>query len=195
MATDTLLLRKAVVCGSGLVYWGGVLVQARRIRRRIGRSPNLRPRTAKEKALWMGWIIVILGWILQPLFLHSAPTRYWAGLLGVGLIVLGYAATLWTYSVMGSSWRLGVDPCEKNKLVTTGPFSAVRHPIYVFQIIMLIGVFLLLPTALSLAILIVHFICVLIKTHDEEAYLETIYGDEYKQYKTRTGRLFPKFAA
>jgi protein-S-isoprenylcysteine O-methyltransferase Ste14 len=192
MATDTLLLRQTLVCGSGLVYWGGVLVQARRIRRRIGRSPNLRPRTPKEKALWMGWMIVILGWILQPFFLRSAPTMHLALVIGVSFILLGYAATLWTYSVMGSSWRLGVDPHEKNKLVTSGPFSAVRHPIYVFQMIMLIGVFLLLPTALSLAILIIHFVCVMIKTHDEEAYLETIYGNDYRNYKARTGRLFPK---
>lgn len=95
---------------------------------------------------------------------------------------------------MGSSWRLGVDPNERNKLITTGPFHTIRHPIYVFQILMLAGVFLLLPTLVSLAMLTIHFICVLIKTHDEETYLESIYGEEYRNYKARTGRLFPRLA-
>jgi protein-S-isoprenylcysteine O-methyltransferase Ste14 len=54
---------------------------------------------------------------------------------------------------------------------------------------------LLLPTWLSLLIVLVHAVCVLIKATDEESYLLTAHGDEYRAYRSRTGRLFPKWPA
>ena len=48
MGGQELLLRQAVVAGSGMVYWAGVLILARRVRQQIGRSPNMTPRGAKE---------------------------------------------------------------------------------------------------------------------------------------------------
>jgi len=219
--TDDFVLRRAVVSCSGLIYWAGVLIQARRIRRHIGRSPNLKPRGLKERLLWAGWFIVVLTWILQPLLVAvpgtgSAKQRWildfltpevlltkevglWTALLspstliaGLILIVAGYAGTLWCYRAMGDSWRIGVNKTEKNALITLGPYRAVRHPIYLFQIVMLAGAFFLLPTILSLAILLFHFLCVLIKAADEEAYLLSIHGQLYKDYLSQTGGLFPK---
>src|SRR4051812_28168745 len=111
-----LLVRRALVSASGLIYWIGVLIQARRVRRHIGHSPNLKPRGSKERLLWFGWFIVIASWILQPFFLKSpsgasagwgfdlglwtsllTPTTLCAGLL---LVVAGYACTIWCYRAM-----------------------------------------------------------------------------------------------
>ena len=63
MSAEELLLRKAFVSGSALIYWAGVLIQARRVRKKIGRSPNLTPRSAKERMLWLGWLLVVATWI------------------------------------------------------------------------------------------------------------------------------------
>jgi protein-S-isoprenylcysteine O-methyltransferase Ste14 len=206
MAADDLFLRRAIVFGSAIVYWIGVFIQARRIRRQIGRSPNVKPRGPKEKVLWVGWFLVIAVWLGQPFAIGNdvlpaalrpaAPLLYRATLLfGSALIVAGYAGTLWCYSIMGDSWRMGINRKEQNALVTRGPFGVVRHPIYLFQIVMLVGAALLLPTWLSLLIVLVHVVCVLIKATDEESYLLTVHGDEYRAYRSRTGRLFPKWPA
>ena len=72
MIADELFWRRAVVCGFALIYWGGVMVQARRVRRKIGRSPNMKPRGVKESLLWIGWLLVIACWIVQPLLIRSA---------------------------------------------------------------------------------------------------------------------------
>src|ERR1043166_1429538 len=101
MASDHLLLRQAVVFGSALVYWGGVLLHARRIRSKNGRTPNLRPKGPRETLLWTGWLIVIAVWIAQPWLVRggsgSAPLSLIGGLLnpftlaaGGGLIVVGH---------------------------------------------------------------------------------------------------------
>jgi protein-S-isoprenylcysteine O-methyltransferase Ste14 len=197
MSIDEMLVRRAVVSASAVVYWGGVAIQARRIRKRIGKTPNLKPRTPKEKILWLGWALMILGWLVQPLviprtFLFNPLVNSLTLVLGVALIILGYAATLWCYASMGDMWRIGVNRKEKTTLVTRGPYRVIRHPIYGFQVVMLIGAALLLPTFFSLLIIAIHFVCVQFKAADEENYLLGVHGETYREYLKRTGRLFPK---
>jgi protein-S-isoprenylcysteine O-methyltransferase Ste14 len=203
MTPEELQLRRVVVCGSGLLYWTGVAVQVRRIRMRIGRSPNVRPRGAKEKLLWLGWFLVILAWIGQPLVLGAIATTPGLGLLtillrppslviGLAMVILGYAGTLWTYAAMGDNWRMGVNAKERTELVRAGPFQWVRHPIYLLQMVMLMGAALLLPTLISFATLATHYVCVRLKARDEEKYLENIHGPAYREYASHTGSLFPR---
>lgn len=202
MPADDLFLNRAVVFLSVLVYWGGVLVHARRVRRRIGKSPNLKPRGTKERLLWAGWMLVIVGWLAQAFLigrldlaafrLISSLSNVAGLIIGLSVVALGYAGTLWCYAAMGDLWRIGIDHSKKVALVSSGPYRYIRHPIYSFQMVMLIGAFWLLPAVFSLALVFVHLICVLFKAADEEEYLLKTLGDEYRQYLARTGRLFPR---
>lgn len=198
LSASEMTLRRFVVSASGLIYWGGVLVQARRVRKKIGRTPNLRPKGTKERALWLGWMIVIFGWIAQPFFITGgtffpALVHPAALIAGLTLIVSGYLATLWCYAAMGAAWRIGIDTGGTSSLVQTGPYRRMRHPIYSFQMVMLAGAALLLPTPVSFAILVLHFAFASIKAGDEEVHLTRIFGKEYREYMTRSGRFFPRF--
>ena len=82
---------------------------------------------------------------------------------------------------------------KNTPLIDRGPYRIVRHPIYLFQILMLIGAAALLPTLLSIIIILIHSICILIKALDEEAYLLGTHYNEYSNYISRTGRFFPRF--
>ena len=203
MATEELFARRAVVFGSALLYWAGVFIQARRVQRHIGRSPNVKPRGRKEILLWLGWFLIIMAWLSLPFLTGnnaSSPLLRFlkcalhpAGLaVGLPVLLAGYAGTLWCYAAMGDTWRIGIDRKEKTPLVTGGPYRRVRHPIYLFQTVMLLGVVLLLPTLLSLVVMVGHLLCALAKAADEESYLLTVHGDAYRDYLAHTGRLFPK---
>ena len=72
MEIEDEVLRRAVILGSALVYWAGVLVQTRRIRKRTGRSVNSMPRGIKEQLLWVGWFVVIAAWLALPLHGETA---------------------------------------------------------------------------------------------------------------------------
>ena len=111
---------------------------------------------------------------------------------GLALVVLGYAGTLWCYVAMGATWRIGINTKEKTILVSHGPYRWVRHPIYGLQVVMLAGAALLLPTVLSFVILLMHYLCALIKAGDEEKYLTGVHGEAYREYLSRTGGLFPR---
>ena len=203
MSNADLWLNRVVVFASAVVYWVGVYLQARRIRHRIGRSPNVKPRGPKERLLWAGWILVVLAWLTLPFV--AGFDGAWFGwrcfpalcgpagrFFGIALIVAGYAGTLWCYAAMGIAWRIGVNRAERTVLVTQGPFQVLRHPIYLGQIVMLIGVAVLLPTPISIAILVIHTLFCLIKAADEENHLRTVIGDEYRDYLSRTGGFIPK---
>jgi protein-S-isoprenylcysteine O-methyltransferase Ste14 len=129
------------------------------------------------------WLTVLWPAALQPVALAG-------GLLAVAA---GYAATLWCYALMGDTWRMGVDSAEKTTLITRGPYAVVRHPIYLFQLVILAGVVLLLPNLLGLAMLALHLVCIWLKAADEEAHLLRVQGDPYRAYLERTGRLWPRF--
>lgn len=203
MELEAATLRRAVVLGSALVYWAGVLVQTRRIRKRTGRSANSMPRGLKEQLLWVGWFTVIAAWMAMPFLAKTSagspvfeilPALVGRGWLVAGLLLvtLGYVGTLWCYDIMGDTWRMGIDRTEKTRLVTRGPYRVVRHPIYGLQVMMLAGVALLLPTPFALLILVLHYLCAWIKGRDEEAFLLTVHGEEYRAYSARTGRLLPR---
>ena len=197
ISTTEMTLRRILVSASGLIYWGGVIVQARRVRKKIGRTPNLKPKGTKERALWLGWMIVIFGWIAQPFLVTGgafvpALVHPAALIAGIALVVLGYLATLWCYAAMGAAWRIGIDTGGTSSLVQAGPYRRMRHPIYSFQMVMLAGAALLLPTPVSLLIIALHFICASFKASDEEVHLTAVFGGEYREYMTRSGRFFPR---
>jgi protein-S-isoprenylcysteine O-methyltransferase Ste14 len=203
---NQLSFREIIVFLSAVIYWVGVIVNIYRVRKHIGRTPNIKPKGFKERLLWIGWFIVISGWIVQPLIINSysrspffVSASFFDNLFfiipGMVLIFAGYAGTLWCYSALGDSWRIGVNKKEKTILIDRGPYRSVRHPIYLFQILMLIGSAALLPTLLSVIIILIHSICILIKALDEESYLLEIHFNEYSNYISRTGRFFPSFRA
>ncbi len=182
VSIDTTAFRETTVLASGLIYWGGVLVHAYRIRRRIGRSPNLRPGTPKEWILWGGWVLVVIGWLGQPLLLGklhgswlftplailSHPAEV---ILGTLLILAGFAGTLWSYAALGDAWRIWVDRREMPIRVTRGPYRFVSHPVYLFQVMIVLGTACLLPTTFSFCLLLFLIVLAAVKATDEEAHL------------------------
>lgn len=203
MENSGLLLRKGIVLCSALLYWAGVLVLAARVRKHIGHSPNVRPRGIKERLLWAGWFLVVLGWIGQPFMVGGGKGAGVFGLndlllhplalvLGTALVLAGHAGTFWCYAAIGDAWRIGIDRKERTALVREGPYRSIRHPIYLFQIVILAGAGLLLPTPFSVLLMVIQLICVLVKALDEEAFLSDIHGDDYLQYRKGTGMLLPR---
>jgi protein-S-isoprenylcysteine O-methyltransferase Ste14 len=82
-------------------------------------------------------------------------------------------------------------PKENSELITTGLFSKIRHPIY-SGILLLVFSFALYQNS-GFKILISLFLSILFyfKTGYEEKQLSLKFS-EYKKYKKKTGRFFPK---
>jgi protein-S-isoprenylcysteine O-methyltransferase Ste14 len=111
---------------------------------------------------------------------------------GGGLFFGGFLTTLLSQTAMGDSWRIGVDKTERTGLVTTGPFTAVRNPIFTGMLIASIGLTLLAPNVIALAALACLIAALEIQTRlVEEPYLLAAQGTAYRRYAARAGRFVP----
>ncbi len=116
-----------------------------------------------------------------------------ANILGVALASLGILLTLVAQFAMGDAWRIGVDSHERTELVTHGPFSLVRNPIYAAMIPSFTGIALLAPNIVTIAGAILLMVALELQTRViEEPYLTRIHGKQYTAYATQAGRFLPR---
>ncbi|KYF88827.1 isoprenylcysteine carboxyl methyltransferase [Sorangium cellulosum] len=132
-------------------------------------------------------IAEIAGWV-APLV---APGAAAVG-LGAATVLAGTAGTLWSQAAMGDSWRIGVSADERTTLVTRGPFTAVRNPIFSFMILTASGMLLVVPDPLAIASLVALVVAIELQVRlVEEPYLLRTHGDSYADYCARVGRFVP----
>jgi protein-S-isoprenylcysteine O-methyltransferase Ste14 len=127
---------------------------------------------------WMTWSkIGLLDWIR------------WSG---VGIGVLSVIGIYWLFSSIGS----GISPTsatrKEHKLVTNGPYRWVRHPLYTIGSALIVSFGLMADNWFIMALGVLAFIGMALRTPKEEANLIAKFGDEYREYMQRTGRFFPK---
>lgn len=111
--------------------------------------------------------------------------------IGAALLFGGIALLVVAQLNLGASWRIGIEEGSSPGLVTSGFYRFCRNPIFFAILIMLAGYTLLLPTRLSLALLIGAFIGIRQQVLTEEAYLSRTYGDAYRAYARDVGRFVP----
>ena len=113
--------------------------------------------------------------------------------VGVAAFILGVSGVLLSQFWMGASWRVGVDPSERTRLITTGPFSAVRNPIYSSLLLALLGVSVLVPNVVTMIGYGLLVLAIVLQVHIvEEPYLRRVHGQEYAAWAARVGRFIPR---
>jgi len=140
-------------------------------------------------------IQTILTWLYSESYISAQIEFGTIGkLLGLTLCIGGLAFASYSQLAMGEDWRIGVDPDEETKLVTTGIYDKIRNPIYTGCIVHGAGVVALAPHLLIFITGLVGYFAIRAYVKDiEEPYLINLHGDEYRQYMTRTGSFLPRF--
>jgi protein-S-isoprenylcysteine O-methyltransferase Ste14 len=122
----------------------------------------------------------------------GALTGALARILGIALAAAGIAMTVLAQFAMGDAWRVGVDPSERTALVTDGPFSLARNPIFAAMIPAFTGILLLAPNLLTIAGAILLTVALELHVRRvEEPYLLWVHGEQYAAYAAGVGRFIP----
>jgi len=116
-----------------------------------------------------------------------------AGQRAIGMTMLfgGVVFLVTSQLNLGASWRIGIEEGARPGLVTNGIYAFCRNPIYLAMLTTFAGYALLIPTPISLAMLVGSFIGIRWQVLVEEAYLIRTYGDAYRAYACRVGRFLP----
>ena len=152
---------------------------------------------ALEKTLM---VIVIPGGLLLPLVYlftgwlafadYSLPTfAPWCG----ALLMISALWLFWrSHADLGQNWSQTLELRQGHRLVTHGVYSSIRHPMYASIWLWCLAQGLLLENWLAgwyafVAFALMYFV----RTPREEQMMCDSFGQEYRDYMRRTGRLLP----
>jgi protein-S-isoprenylcysteine O-methyltransferase Ste14 len=126
---------------------------------------------------------LVAHWLVYPLFAMPFVSRA-AGLgVGVGLIAVGVVVEV---ASVRTVWRA----YHGHRLVTSGVYRLARHPIYAGYITLVLpGLAIALRCWLLLGAPVVMYILFRRVINREETWLESKFGEEYRQYKQRVKAL------
>ena len=136
-------------------------------------------------------LVALLLLRLRVLKGHRAVTHDpWLQGIGLAIFVLGLALAVWARIYIGRNWGMPMSEKADPELVTTGPYSTIRHPIYSGIILAMVGtaVAVSLYWLIAVALLGAYFLYSAVM---EERYMAEVFPDAYPRYKQSTKMLIP----
>ena len=140
------------------------------------RSPVAAGQTPRDQAVMMAILFFFVGWIVFMAFdarrFGWSHTPVWAQVLGAALIIAafcGWVTVLAANSFAATTIQLQAD--RGQTVIDTGPYAVVRHPMYAYAILLLLGAPLLLGSLWGLAALAVFIPLLAARALGEEAML------------------------
>lgn len=155
--------------------------------------------SATMVALRIGGLLV---WFTVFAYIFYPPAISWASVslpswirwLGVAGSIVAALLLGWMFASLGMNITDSVTTRRDHKLVTSGPYRWIRHPLYTFGALLFLSISLIMGSWLiplmgfpTLAILIY-------RTGIEEKKLQDRFGEQYHLYTERTGRFFPRLS-
>jgi protein-S-isoprenylcysteine O-methyltransferase Ste14 len=153
----------------------------------------------------LAWWLTALPFVCSQAFLLAAYFAHWRSWAGTGtavtvlssvasVLVLGSIAlmffTLGTHRVPLALWHQEDD--APASIVTYGAYSRIRHPFYTSFLLWFLAAFALFPhlgTLLPLCYAVVRLTMTAMR--EERRLSVSEFGNEYREYMTRTGRFIP----
>jgi protein-S-isoprenylcysteine O-methyltransferase Ste14 len=137
----------------------------------------------------------VVAYAIHPDWLAFAGLPFPAALrwAGVGLAILGFALLQWAQVTLGKSWSDTPRMMTEQSLVTSGPYRYVRHPIYTAFLLILGSTLFISSNWLIGACLIgMASLEIISRIQYEEALMSEYFGEQYRAYMEKTGRLLPR---
>jgi protein-S-isoprenylcysteine O-methyltransferase Ste14 len=126
--------------------------------------------------------------------LRFTPADAWIAWLGFAVTSLGVAIAIWARYCIGEYWSSRVTLKEGHRLVRSGPYQFVRHPIYTGILVGAIGRALTIGEWHGILAVVLVLGAHWGKARREESLLTAEFGDEYTAYRRTTGFLFPRLS-
>ncbi len=129
-----------------------------------------------------------------PLNRQLLPDTLWIAYAGAAITVLGVAFAIWARWHIGRNWSADVTIKEDHKLIRTGPYAHIRHPIYTGILLAVLGTAIAIGEYRGFAALLLLTIGFIFKAKREEDFLSSEFGAAFEEHKLHTGFFLPRFS-
>jgi len=173
------------------LYWTVAAVRRKRTKRRdtvAQRLGYLLPLIAAF--LFLSQPITERGWLAAYLYADSALIE-WSG---VALVATGIAICFWARWHLGANWSGTVTLKENHELIRSGPYRAIRHPIYTGILLALLGTAIQIGQVRGFVAVLFALGSFYFKARREESFLSQEFGERFAEHTKQTGMFLPRFS-
>ncbi|PSH59220.1 protein-S-isoprenylcysteine O-methyltransferase [Phyllobacterium sophorae] len=179
----------------GIVAWYVIRYPFERRAKRVRVVSDVRSRSEI-----IGLVSALFGLAILPGFYVATgipgSADYAASAWAVALGTVIFALALWVFrrshKELGRNWSITLEIREQHRLVSSGPYAFVRHPMYTSFLLMGLGqAFLLANWVAGLAGLIGFAVLFFLRVSKEERMMLENFGPQYRTYMERTKRIIP----
>ncbi len=163
----------------------------------LARRAEVPPQKLKLILVPLAVTFFYLLYFTVPLFpaawqVNLSPPGWQMPLLAAGLVclIIGPVFALWAIWHLGRSFGIFV---SVRKVVLTGPYQWVRHPMYLSGIFLCVGVALANFSAACFLLVAIHSSLILYRAVLEQAQLSA-HSAEYREHMKHTRFIFPKLS-
>ncbi|HEY2382458.1 MAG TPA: isoprenylcysteine carboxylmethyltransferase family protein [Terriglobia bacterium] len=128
---------------------------------------------------------LVIGLLAVTLLVAARGNQPWTALRLAGIVIGSPALALLIVARIQLGRSFSVAP-EATAIVTHGLYSRIRHPIYVFSSLFIVGLILYMQHPLWLLALIVLIPVQILRARAEERILTRTFGKKYERYKAKT---------
>jgi protein-S-isoprenylcysteine O-methyltransferase Ste14 len=153
------------------------------------------PVTKFAESLSLLGFTAMLIYAVKPNWLVWASLSFplWLRWTGVGIALAGFALLQWAQITLGRSWSDTPRMMKGQALITSGPYQFIRHPIYTAFILILGSTFFISANwFIGLTWAGMTVLDITSRIGFEESLMVEYFGDQYREYMKKTGRLLPK---
>ena len=141
--------------------------------------------------------VPIIAYLINPEWLAWARVSlpHWVRVIGLVALAIDSVLMIWMFRSLGTNITPVHETRENAKLVTSGPYRWIRHPLYAFGFAMLVALAMVTALWWLAACAMVSIGFMLWRVPLEERALIEVFGDDYRTYMLRTRRFLPRFGS
>jgi len=126
-----------------------------------------------------------------PLAWRMLPPGQGSFFTGTALVLAGMGFTVWARIHLGRYWSGALSLKKGHRLIRTGPYALVRHPIYTGIIIAMAGTAVTLGELRGALAVVLFTVAYIRKIVIEERALAREFGREHARYRKQVKALIP----
>jgi protein-S-isoprenylcysteine O-methyltransferase Ste14 len=145
--------------------------------------------------LFVLFLAFLILYFIYPPFMNLIHFDFPIWLRWLGTLFAFIGVVLWIYSqaMLDKYWSPQLQVQNEHKIITSGPYRVIRHPIYTSMFIWVIGLAIFTANIGFALIALLTIIGLILRVPKEEKMMIEHFGDEYKKYMQITGSIFPRF--